>query len=298
MNASTASHVVPDPRDSTSPGATYFSSQDAARLTGAPAGTSAGTALKFAALLWFAVTVVGQWVFLYYIVAFYGGSTLSGDFEAWDKNPMLRTGYVADDFFGNLAFASHVLLAAVIAFGGILQLIPQLRARAINVHRWNGRLFLLAAIVAALTGLQMIWIRGATDSMIGAIAITINAALILIFAGMAWRAVRRRDIASHRPWALRLFMVANGVFFIRLGVTAWMVLNQGQLSDTTFHVFEFACYLVPLALLELYLFAKDRGGTRLKLASAGALVVGAAYMSIGIFAFYMFVTQHILAAVA
>lgn len=55
----------------------------------------ADTALKAAAGLWFLVAVVGQWAFLYYIVAFYGPSTLQGNFEAWSKNTFLLKRYVA-----------------------------------------------------------------------------------------------------------------------------------------------------------------------------------------------------------
>ena len=95
----------------------------------------ADTALKAAAGLWFLVAVIGQWAFLYFIVAFYGPSTLQGNFEAWSKNTFLFKGYIAGDTAGNLAFAAHVLLAAVIAFGGAIQLIPQIRTRAITVHR-------------------------------------------------------------------------------------------------------------------------------------------------------------------
>src|SRR5262245_19333605 len=85
----------------------------------------AGAVLRSAAGCWFAVTLVGQWLFLYYIVARYHAATLSGHPERWN------TGYIPGDTAGNLAFAAHVLLAAVVAFGGPLQLIPQLRTRAI-----------------------------------------------------------------------------------------------------------------------------------------------------------------------
>src|SRR5260370_26593529 len=101
----------------------------------------ADTALKAAAQFWFVVAVIGQWAFLYYIVAFYGHSTFTGNFQAWTKNTFLHKGYIAGDTLGNLVFASHALLAAVIAFGGAFPLIPQIRTRAIAVHRWNGRLF-------------------------------------------------------------------------------------------------------------------------------------------------------------
>jgi hypothetical protein len=98
----------------------------------------ADTALKAAAEFWFLVAVIGQWAFLYYIVAFYGPSTFTGNFQAWTRNTFLRMSYVPGDTAGNLAFAAHALLAAVIAFGGAIQLIPQIRARAISVHRWIG----------------------------------------------------------------------------------------------------------------------------------------------------------------
>ncbi len=104
----------------------------------------ADTALKAAAGFWFLVAVIGQWAFLYYIVAFYGPSTLQGHFQAWSKNTFLFEGYVASNTAGNLVFAAHALLAAVIAFGGAIQLIPQIRERAISVHRWNGRSSMVA----------------------------------------------------------------------------------------------------------------------------------------------------------
>jgi len=55
------------------------------------------TALKAAARFWFLVAVIGQWAFLYYyyILAFYGTSTLQENFEGWSKNTFLLKTYVA-----------------------------------------------------------------------------------------------------------------------------------------------------------------------------------------------------------
>src|SRR5262245_60254234 len=100
-------------------------------------------ALRATAGLWFFVTVLGLWVFLYRIVAQYGLATVSGNFQDWERNNQLYSGYVAGDVAGNLAFAAHVMLAAVVTVGGALQLIPRIRARAIAVHRWNGRAVML-----------------------------------------------------------------------------------------------------------------------------------------------------------
>lgn len=256
----------------------------------------ADAALGAATKAWFFVTLAGQWVFLYYIVAFYAPGAMSGDFASWNRHPFLHNAFVAGDVAGNIAFAAHVALAAMIALGGTLQLIPQIRARAIGFHRWNGRLFMSAAMLASIAGLYMVWIRGhQTSGLVGAISITLNAVLVLLFAAMAWRAAASRNIASHRRWALRTFMVTNGVFFLRLIFPGWIVLTQSEPPALLFHVFSFASYLLPLALLELYLRAKEGGGM-LKGVAAGSVLVGAAYMLVGLFGFYMIFVQSILGA--
>jgi hypothetical protein len=99
--------------------ATYIRPRDLPQLQNSTASQKrhslqnfADSALKAAAGFWFLVAVVGQWAFLYFIVAFYGTATLQGNFQAWSKNTFLFKGYIAGDTVGNLFFAAHVLLAA------------------------------------------------------------------------------------------------------------------------------------------------------------------------------------------
>lgn len=250
----------------------------------------AEVALRTAAGLWFSVTLIGQWLFLYYIVAVYGLATVSGHFEDWKRKATLFKGYVEGDTLGNLTFAAHVLLAAVVAFSGVLQLIPQLRERAIAVHRWNGRAFLVAAAAASVDGLHMIWVRQASWNSVNSVSVSLNAVLVLVFVPVAWRAARVRDIASHRRWALRTFMVVNGPgLFIRVTAAAWSVLASGAgMGDggpgPMMYFFMFASYLLPLALLELYLRAQASAGTIARLATAIVLLAVTAYMSVGTYA--------------
>jgi len=130
----------------------------------------ANKALKAAAELWFLVAVIGQWAFLYYIVAFYGPSTFTGNFQVWNRNTFLNMANVPRDTAGNLAFAAHTPLAAVIAFGGAMQLIPQIRARAISVHRWIDRVVFVTALGLSGSGLYMEWVRGDRFNTVGAVA--------------------------------------------------------------------------------------------------------------------------------
>jgi hypothetical protein len=255
---------------------------------------SAESALKGATRFWFAVTVIGQWLFLYYIAAFYGPSTFQGNFQAWNKNKFLFKGYVPGDTAGNLAFAVHVLLAAVIAFGGALQLIPQIRARAIAVHCWNGRIFILTAMGMALSGFYMNWVRGARQSILSAVGTSLDGLLIVIFAALAWRTAMKRDLFAHRRWALRTYMAANGQWFIRVGLMAWAILFHGWHIREFFLVWGFGCYLFPLAVLELYLRTKENAGSNGRVAMAGGLIVLTLLTAIGIFGFTAFVWTRIL----
>jgi uncharacterized membrane protein len=186
----------------------------------------AGTALDTAARFWFLAVVVGQWTFLYYILAFYGPSTFTGNLQAWNKNTFFRMAYVRGDAAGNLAFAVHALLASVIAFGGALQLIPQIRARAISAHRWMGRVFFVTALGLSVSGLYMEWIRGDRANLVDAIAIGINAVLVIVFCVWAWRSAMAHQIAAHRRWTLRSYLVANAQWFTRVGSMVWIVISR------------------------------------------------------------------------
>ena len=80
----------------------------------------ASSALQRAASMWFLTAVAGQWLFVYYISAFYGPTAITGDYAAWDRNTNMTDGYLADDAAGNLFFLAHVLAAAVLTFAGTL----------------------------------------------------------------------------------------------------------------------------------------------------------------------------------
>ncbi|WP_296598319.1 DUF2306 domain-containing protein [Phenylobacterium sp.] len=254
---------------------------------GVSARAAAERALKLAAGVWLTTAIAGQALFLTYILAFYGPSTLGGDFAAWAKNESLIKGYVPGDTAGNLAFGAHVLMAAVVTFGGTLQLVPQLRARAPGAHRWIGRAFLTTAILASLVGVWMTWGRPTFSSLPSAIAITLDAALILIFGGLAWRAAVKRDLAAHRRWAMRAFLVANSVWFLRLGMAAYGVARMAtgnvlpRMGDA-FEVWSFGAYLVPLLILEGYLQAQARGGTAIRFTAAGGIALCTLLMAIGV----------------
>jgi uncharacterized membrane protein len=267
----------------------------AAAAIAAPAPRPDGARiLKGAGVFWFAVALLGQWAFFYYIAAFYGVSTVTGNLEHWNRLAALgRTPYVPGDAGGNLAYAAHALGAGVIAFGGALQLMPFVRRRFPAFHRWNGRLFLAMVAGLSLSGFYLVWIRHTSPSFIEGVSTSLNGVLILSFAALALRAAMKRDIAVHQRWAMRLYLVSNAQWFLRIGVFGYFVVGGGlgfdvSFGDPFFKVWTWGCYLAPLAVLQLYFFARDRGGILSRTAVAGGLVALTLVMAAGIFAFGLF----------
>jgi len=245
-------------------------------------------ALRWAATFWFAVAALGQAAFIGFILAFYGTRTLSGEYRRWNDKPLID-GYIGGDHLGNLVFAAHVLLASLVTFGGLLQLIPWLRQRWPRLHRWTGRGFLVIACFMALSGVWLAVVRGTYLSVISAVAILMNGVLILVFAGLAWRHAVKRRFVEHREWALRTFMVVSGVWFLRVGLMGWVVLNRGpvgmtkDMSGPADIVLTFGSYLIPLAVLELYFTAGRNASPVLRLMAASLIVAAALYTALGVF---------------
>lgn len=247
----------------------------------------ADRALRGAAACWLGAAMLGQLLFAVYVAGFYGRAALQGRPELW--NQVLPHGYVAGDTFLNLVLGLHLLFAAMITVGGVLQLIPRLRRSAPAFHRWNGRAYLLLAAAASVGGLVMVWGRGTVGDLSQHLGISLNALLIVLFAAIAWRHARARRIDRHRRWALRLFLAVSGVWFFRVGLMFWLVANQAPIGfdPKTFTgpfltFLSFAQFLLPLAVLELYFRVQQRRRPSGQFAMAAMLGVLTLMMAVGI----------------
>jgi len=252
----------------------------------------ADSTLKAAAGFWFVVVVLGQLVFAFTVASFYGLTAARGNWQQWNKS--MTHGYAPDHPMGNLVVAIHLTSAVIILFSGAIQLIPQIRRRAPSFHRWNGRIYFVTAFTVSLAGLYMMWFRGTVGDLPQHLGQSLDAALIMLCAAMALRYALARDFKTHRRWALRLFMVVSASLFIRAGIFLSFLLNHGPFgfNAVTFSgpfltFMSFAQYLVPLAVLEVYLRTQDRAGAPGRFAMAAGLFVLTVVMGGGIVAVTM-----------
>lgn len=250
--------------------------------------STASNALARAGQTWFIVAAAGQLIFAWYMAALYGMSALRGDWATWNK--VMPRGWNEGDTVGNVAIVVHLLLALIVTLAGLAQLVPAIRRAAPQLHRWTGRVYIASAFGIAFGSMYLMWVRGAVGDLSQHIGSTLNAILLVVFAVIALRHARSRNLAAHRQWALRLFMVMNGVWFFRLGLLLWLMIHQQPVGfDPKTFTGPFLTFLVyaqtllPLAALELYFRAQrsDVAGRKwlaaaiiavLALATAGGIV--------------------------
>ena len=230
---------------------------------------------------------LGQWLFALYVLAFFGRLLLQDGIDGL-KEAHLFNGFIPGDTVGNYAVAGHVLLAVFIMGAGPLQLIPQIRARFPVFHHWTGRSYILAAVTSSVAGLYLIWTRPIFGGLVNNIGTSLDGVLVIVFAAIALRYAIARDIRTHRRWALRLswwqarLVPPRGT--VRVGFPhRWRRYRLQTFTGPFVVVAHFGQYLLPLAVLEVYLRARDGDNARFQLATATGLSVLTILMGIGIF---------------
>ena len=244
--------------------------------------------LKAAVRFWFIVILIGQLIFSFTVASFYGLTAIRGNLAVWNK--VLAHGYIPGDRLGNAALVTHIGSAVFIILAGAIQLLPQIRNRFPVFHRSVGRLYIVTAFSVSLAGLYLMWVRGTVGDLPQHLGTSLMAALILVFAVMALRYAKARDFKTHRRWALRLYLTVSASLFIRAGIFLSLLLNQGAFGfdPATFTgpfltFISFAQYLIPLAVLEIYLYVQERPTAWRRLAMATLLFLLTLGMGAGIF---------------
>ncbi|MBW3466796.1 DUF2306 domain-containing protein [Arthrospiribacter ruber] len=225
---------------------------------------SAEGLLKLNTEIWFVTAFIGQVIFAAYIIKLYGGASFRGDWEAW--NSFMPHGYQEGRLWSNAIVFLHIFMAGVITIGGPLQLIPALRKHFPAFHRINGRIYLGVALLTSITGILINLLNKPLGSQLNANLTAFNGVLIIVFSYFVYSRAKSSMVSSHRRWGLRLFMAASGVWFFRIGLMFWLLVNSGPVGfdPETFEgpaltILNAAQFILPLAFLEMY-FRVEKSG--------------------------------------
>ena len=185
-------------------------------------------ALQWIIKCWFILFFAGQVIFASYIFLLYWRPALFGNLERW--NTVVPHLYIKGANLRNTVFGLHVLIAALVSLAGPLQLTPALRRYLPRFHRICGRFYVFFAFAIGIDGLLLIWRKGATGGTIDHFIISINAIIILMCAYYTLRYAVKRELTIHKRWAIRLVLGMSGVWFFRVFLMFWLMINHGPVG--------------------------------------------------------------------
>jgi len=152
-----------------------------------------------------------------------------------------------------LAFLAHVSAAPLALALGAFQFFPGLRARRPGLHRWSGRLYALAILVAGIGALAMgPTITGGLPAQLGFGPLALA---WLATTGNALRLAMAGRIAAHRRWMIRSYALTFAAVTLRIEL-ALLVGGFGLSYAAAIVILAWACWLPNLALAELALRRK------------------------------------------
>jgi uncharacterized membrane protein len=172
----------------------------------------------------------------------------------------------------------HVLPGIIVLALGLTQFSRAIRTRHPRLHRVCGRIVLVALLAAALSG----FFFGVAMPYGGKLetAATVVFGAFMVYAGaLAYAAIRRREIATHREWMIRMFAIALGIAVMRVLSVVWLTLLPAPEIATprAFGMLLWVGWLLTLAVAELWI-RRTRGERHLDEASAegigGVVVAG------------------------
>jgi uncharacterized membrane protein len=159
------------------------------------------------------------------------------------SSPLAAQLVAAQPWLAPLHFGAGGVALAV----GVLQFITRLRLQRPAIHRWLGRIYVLAVLGSGSAGLVM-----ATQTEAGRVAAAGFAALAVVWLWstlQAYRAIRARQVARHRVWMLRSFALTLAAVTLRLYLPASQL--AGWSFTSAYPVIAWLCWVPNLALAEL-----------------------------------------------
>jgi uncharacterized membrane protein len=144
----------------------------------------------------------------------------------------------------------HITTGMAALFAGLAQFWTGARRRHMRVHRWTGRAYLAAIAVSSLVAIRLVagtkfgWVYGA--GLLGLVLAWVSTS------GLAYAAIRRRDVAQHREWVTRSYVVTFAFVTFRALFDTLGALQVGTPPERL-AVAAWFCWSVPLLVTELVL---------------------------------------------
>jgi uncharacterized membrane protein len=172
--------------------------------------------------------------------------------------------YASQYFFrvpGDAHFARSIFPLRLHIAGGVGALLAgpwqfskKLRARALNSHRWLGRIYLLSVALGSIAGFVMATVS--KEGMPTHLGFGILAVAWFSSGVAAYRSIRRGDVETHRQWMVRNFALTLAAVTLRIELPMMLGILHWKFA-ASFIVVSWLCWVPSLVAAE-WVLQRDR----------------------------------------
>ena len=147
---------------------------------------------------------------------------------------------------------THIAASLIALAVGPWQFNTRVRSRVLNLHRWMGRVYVVAVLAGGTAGLVLA--RTSQEGLVTHLGFGLLAIAWLASTLQAYRVIRAGDDVRHRDWMIRSFALTFAAVTLRLILP--LELSLGVPFPLAYQIVAWACW-VPNALVAEWLI---RGG--------------------------------------
>lgn len=250
------------------------------------------TLLRWSGIALVATVWLSALLFGLYILAFYVAALTEGDLSRWNNG--LPGLYEEGKPAATLGIGLHFMAGGIILILGSIQLIKGVRDAYPTLHRWIGRLYVIASILTAVGGLTFIAVNGTIGGTVMDIGFGLYGILMLLSAVETFRHAKAGRIEQHNAWAWRLYALAIGSWLYRMDYGFWFILADGVGHTSGFQgwfdqIMAFFFYIPNLLIVELLIRGRNmRSSSMMKMLTSIVLILVTGFLLIGTYYFTVY----------
>ena len=169
------------------------------------------------------------------------------------QNPEIATGPPFAQRFAEYMtpLLFHAGGGAVALFLGVWNFWGAFRNKYLGLHRWFGRIYLLAVLVGGTAGLYL------AMSAIGGLSTRVGFSFLAVFwlatGAKAYLRIRQGDVQSHREWIIRNYALTFSAVMLRLWIP--LFLSLGFNFPEAYATVAWLCWIPNLLVAELIIYS-------------------------------------------
>ncbi|HEY0238389.1 MAG TPA: DUF2306 domain-containing protein [Friedmanniella sp.] len=172
---------------------------------------------RFPRLSWTILLLTSLAVALYFPLQYTRGSLAS----LVPRDVGLASTYANRPLAVQVAFYAHITFAGLALLVGPFQFSSRIRHRHVRVHHAVGRVYITACLLGGAAAFVMSFFSSV--GLLGFFGFGSLAVIWVLVTLTAYRAIRRRDTASHQAWMMRSFALTYAAPTLRLWLFALLI---------------------------------------------------------------------------